>query len=97
MRAQMIFQRSKKGTDQRAQGTDGAQIADLICALAKYCFYFLFLLKGTGHRYKYKPYIIIKIGENKEKQRKRAPKKEIQRNAFYLCPVPSTASLETVA
>lgn len=91
MRAQINSQRAQKGTDKRAQGTDGAQIEKLICAPISPSFYYSFLLKGTKAQNKYKPQDIGKNAKNSRKTAKQGSQKENQRIWFYLCPVPSTA------
>lgn len=91
MRAQIISQRAQKGTDQRAQGTDGAQIEKLICALINPSFYYSFLLKGTKAQNKYKPQDKRKNAENSRKTAKQGSVKENRRIWFDLCPLPSAA------
>lgn len=86
MRAQIIFQRAQKGTDQRAQGTDGAQMQKLICALRSICYYFSFLLKGTKAQNKYKPQDIIKKGIYRPKQGQKGTAK--QNTAIWVLSVP---------
>lgn len=91
MRAQIILQRAQKGTDQRAQGTDGAQIEKLICALINPSFYYSFLLKCTKAQNKYKLEIIAKTAKNSGKRAKQGSANRNQRIWNDLCPVPSLA------
>lgn len=91
MRAQMDFQRAQFCALSGAQGTDGAQIGNLNCALISLCYYYYFLIKGTGHRKIYKSQ---KRGKNAKIALLGGKTGTAKRNPairFELCPLPSTA------
>lgn len=93
MRAQIILPKGTEGHRSRAQGTDRAQIENLICALGSLCFYSFIYLKGTKAQINNNPQDIYKKGKYRPKQGQTAS--AFRMLAVWVLSVPCALSLAT--